>query len=417
MYKVIVFGTGKSADIVEECIYEDTEITAYIDNDKKKYHSYRNGKLIISIFEMDEYDFDYIIIASIKFFQIRSQLLEAGVDKNCIIEFFNYKNCVYKQYETLLDSKMAELRAFEQYTENRINKIIIDSELLYTNIGYEFAAKLQKENYVFPKILSRKEAVDKIVDCGYSLSRFGDGEFEIMLGRNRAGFQKCEADLGERLREIIKCRDNDIIIGIADNYGDLSSYNTDAANAIRRYLKPDVRTEHMELLDLEKTYYDAYMTRPYILMRNKDYAEIEFNRLKQIWEQREVVIIEGRHTRLGVGNDLLANCKSVERIVCPSENAWGCYARIVEAVKKIDPKKLVLISLGPAATVLAYDLHKWNYQAIDIGHIDMEYEWFLRGVTERIPLEGKYVHEVTGGSNVAEIYCEEYEQQVIERIE
>ncbi|HBI61847.1 MAG TPA: glycosyl transferase family 8 [Lachnospiraceae bacterium] len=342
--------------------------------------------------------------------------MEAGINKDKIIEFFNYKECDYEQYEFMFDSKAAELKAFEQYTENRINKVMKNNDILYSNFGYEFAAKLQGENYVFPKILSRHKAVDKIVNCGCSMSRFGDGEFEVMLGRNRAIFQKYDYDLSKRLLEILRCKQEGLIIGIADNYGDLSCYTMDAANGIRQYLTESVRKEHMKLIDLEKTYYDAYMTRPYIMMRDKTHAEDEFNRLKQIWEQREVVIIEGEYTRMGVGNDLFANCKSIERIICPSEHAWSFYGQILGEAKKINTRKLVLISLGATATVLAYDLHRMNYQAVDIGHIDQEYEWFLRGVMQRVHLRGKYVHEVTGGRNVIDTYCEEYEQQICMRI-
>ncbi len=32
--------------------------------------------------------------------------------------------------------------------------------------------------------------------------------------------------------------------------------------------------------------------------------------------------------------------------------------------------------LGPTAKLLSYDLTKRGYQAIDLGHIDSEYEWF-----------------------------------------
>ena len=36
---------------------------------------------------------------------------------------------------------------------------------------------------------------------------------------------------------------------------------------------------------------------------------------------------------------------------------------------------LFLVALGPTATVLAYDLSKIGYQAIDIGHIDISFVW------------------------------------------
>lgn len=46
----------------------------------------------------------------------------------------------------------------------------------------------------------------------------------------------------------------------------------------------------------------------------------------------------------------------------------------------------MLIALGPTATVMAYDLADMGYQALDIGNVDIEAEWFLRGVDEKIKI-------------------------------
>ena len=68
------------------------------------------------------------------------------------------------------------------------------------------------------------------------------------------------------------------------------------------------------------------------------------------------------------------------------------------------------------ATVLAFDLCKHGYQAIDIGHIDIEYEWYLKQVTERCPIEGKSVNEC-GVNNPDDITAIEYQQQIIYKID
>ena len=59
-----------------------------------------------------------------------------------------------------------------------------------------------------------------------------------------------------------------------------------------------------------------------------------------------------------------------------------------------------MISLGPAASVLAYDLSKFGYQAIDIGHADIEYEFYLRKYNsiKRIPY--KYVNQAKNGTKI-----------------
>lgn len=78
--------------------------------------------------------------------------------------------------------------------------------------------------------------------------------------------------------------------------------------------------------------------------------------------------------------------------------------------------ELILIALGMTATILAYDLAKAGLWAIDIGHIDVEYEWFIRGATEKVALNGKFVNEAPGGRDVAEVKDSLYESQIIESI-
>jgi hypothetical protein len=68
------------------------------------------------------------------------------------------------------------------------------------------------------------------------------------------------------------------------------------------------------------------------------------------------------------------------------------------------------------ATVLARDLAHNGYQAIDLGHIDIEYEWMLRNATTKIAIPGKFTNEVQGGNQVEEIKDEKYLSQIVARI-
>jgi len=54
--------------------------------------------------------------------------------------------------------------------------------------------------------------------------------------------------------------------------------------------------------------------------------------------------------------------------------------------------------------------------AIDIGHIDIEYEWFLQGVTEVSVVKNKFVNECGGGANVGDIHDIKYENEIISKI-
>ena len=81
---------------------------------------------------------------------------------------------------------------------------------------------------------------------------------------------------------------------------------------------------------------------------------------------------------------------------------------------KVNKNRLILIALGPTATILAYDLYKLGYQSIDIGHVDIEYEWYLRKAKKKIKIENKYVNEVkNGGKNIVKIIDKNYYKQII----
>lgn len=266
------------------------------------------------------------------------------------------------------------------------------------NIIYELQDALEHPREEFyPKILAGELAIDEIVKHGRSLARFGDGEFAAMEGRVRHRFQlEVKEELAQKLQEVLQSEEENLLIGIANNYGSLEKYTEQAKREIRCYLNPLVRKEHLAFLKPEKIYYDAYVTRPYVMYQDNqtDAPKKRFEHLKRIWEGRDCIFVEGYFTGLGVGNDLFDNAKSIHRILGPAENAFSKYKELLESCKCQPKDTLFLLALGPTATILASDLCKLGYQAVDIGHIDLEYEWFLKGEGCRTLVENKYNNEM-----------------------
>ena len=284
----------------------------------------------------------------------------------------------------------------------------------FDNLDYEFFANDKK--YEYPIVESGDKAIDLIISEGKSICRFGDGEFAIMAGVFRQKFQNVDKELIRRLKEVLTTDRKDILIGLMDIYGDLSKYNDERYN-IRAYLTPEVRKQHYELIDMNKVYYDTYMTRPYAIYKDNmtDAPLRRFAHLKQIWEGKRLLIVEGEKTRMGIGNDLFDNADDIIRILGPAEHAFSRYDDILQSALKFGKNRLILISMGPTATVLAYDLACAGYQALDIGHVDMEYEWMLAGKGERTAVPYKYNNEFNGGDIVEDIKDEKYEMQIVDR--
>ncbi len=264
------------------------------------------------------------------------------------------------------------------------------------------------------KILSDEEIINKIIDEKKSLSRFGDGEFKWMLGKKQVSFQENNAKMMYKLKEVFEEENEDLIIGIPKALNSLENLNKYAKkewklfilffyNSIKKYIKVD------------KEYADTNITRFYMDYVDKSNCKNKIENIKRIWEKRDILIVEGEKTKLGVGNDLFQNAKTINRIIAPSKNAFDVYERILEEAYSNGKDKLILISLGPTATILASDLSKKGYQGIDIGHIDIEYEWFLSNANDKVPVKGKYVNEAKSKGDLSDedIEDEEYKKSII----
>ncbi len=278
------------------------------------------------------------------------------------------------------------------------------------NFWYIVLRKSQKQ---IPQIASIEETIQKIVREGCSVSRFGDGE--ILLTNNKAiGFQKADSKLGERLKEVLQSNADGHIVCLSDTFTDIYRYNRKARRFWRTHF---FIYGHIwdNLLISNKQYYNTFVTRPYMDFAQKTQCGKWFHDMQAIWQDRNIIFIEGEKSRLGVGNDLFHNAKSIKRILCPPTSAFDKYDSIVNEAIKQNKDVLFLIALGPTATVLAYDLHKKGYQAIDIGHVDIEYEWWRMNAKRKVKIQNKYVNEAVGG-NIVSVAGEEYESQIIAKI-
>lgn len=275
------------------------------------------------------------------------------------------------------------------------------------------------KNYSLRKkisIASLEETINKIKKDNCSISRFGDGEFYIMEG-NSIKFQKYNELLAKKLREVFSTKEDNHLICISNaiNPKNYKEYTEKHKSWLKNYFKNNA-ISRLKYTDFSRLYYNLLISRFWIPFKDKNRAKKVAESLKKVWQCRDVVIVEGEKTRMGVGNDLLDNTKSVKRILCPAENAFDKYNEILSACLEMPENSLFLIALGPTATVLSYDLYKNGYQALDIGHIDLEYEWMKMGVNEQVNLSNKYVNELNGGNIVEDISDDKYIKEIVAKI-
>lgn len=249
-------------------------------------------------------------------------------------------------------------------------------------------------------IMTAPETIRYIIDKKCSVARFGDGELSIAAYGSAIKFQKSDSRLQEALCNVIRSKNEELLLCIVNRINMVGKKRKVLQNFWQEALKINLYN-WTKNFDKKRLYGDASFTR---LADCNGYDEqyAQILEIKKIWNGRTVVIVEGDKTRFGVGNDLLDNVESIYRVLAPARDAFDYYEellavilRIVEAIYKESLDVLVLLALGPTATVLAYELAEKKIQAVDIGHLDICYEWLKQGNFDAIP--GKYTNEAPKG--------------------
>lgn len=294
------------------------------------------------------------------------------------------------------------------------------------NFKYEISHEFNKKFLSVPKIVNKEDLVEILINTDKSISRFGDGEFNIIINGKPASqndtkniYQGYNEYIVKRAKEILIQDDENLCVCIPNNFENLNKMRNKSKKTWQIVMGKS-RKKIYKILNMDKTYYDSFISRPYMDFKknDKNYKKTQtyFNKLKQIWENKNIIFVEGYGSRLGVGNDLFKNAKSIKRILCPNQSAYEKYDEILKECKKQPKNTLFILALGMTATVLAADLCALGYRALDVGHIDIEYEWFLMKAQDKIEIKNKNVNECGKPNNTLEINDLEYNQQVIAEI-
>lgn len=292
------------------------------------------------------------------------------------------------------------------------------SNIIWETLSYYkhlYLNELERKKYPI-QVLSTADTLRALREQRCSLSRFGDGEFDLVFG-NDLKFQKYDPKLADKMKTILShaSKDDYCKVAIPRVFTNLKGLTRKSKHFWSLYLLEN-RKRIWDVLCPSYTYYDAQITRIYINRQRKSDSVAYFKQWKELWSGEDVLVVEGVSSRFGAGNDLFAGAKSVQRILCPAKDAFDYYDEILETVVAHGKNKLVLLALGPTATVMAYDLSLRGVWTIDSGNLDMEYEWSNIHAKTQVAIQGKYTHEVENGVDVSEISDKRYESQIIARI-
>ena len=272
--------------------------------------------------------------------------------------------------------------------------------------------------------MSSSETINHILQTNCSISRFGDGELKLMQGKAMPFEDPTQENAG-LLRKAFATSDPRVLICLTKIF-DIRSH-CEFTSSARYYYKNLLLAnyeDYRRFFNFKYRYGNALITRFYLDNKDKRNATIHkrIAELKRLWDQRNIIFVEGMYSKLGVGNDLFDNAKSIRRIICPERGALQ-YRKIIESaiVKAYRKDDLIILALGPAASYLSAIVPiKYGIQCLDLGHIDVEYIWWVAKVDKKTLIEGKHAAEAKVNPNESAIVLNadlsEYQAQIIDKI-
>lgn len=241
------------------------------------------------------------------------------------------------------------------------------------------------------KVHTIDETIEELLHTDKSMVRFGDGEIVMIKGKDLM-LQKAAPEIAEGLAEILRYEEDDLMVTIPGIFDTLSDHR----KASRQFWKDHLlfcRKTYEKYCNPNRIYGTTFVSRCYYYAMDRRNCALWFAKIKKIWENKDIIIVEGAKTHNGIGNDLFNTARSIERIICPPKDAYEALPGMIEACERYGKDRLFLLSVGVAAKFLAVALFRKGYRVLDIGNMDLEYEWFVRQTPDKIPLEK---HDIVG---------------------
>lgn len=266
-----------------------------------------------------------------------------------------------------------------------------------------------------PIILDMEKTVNLIVDNNLSVSRYGEGEFRKMFDDSYKYKNRLFSAFQNESPNLLTCVSGMIYANI---------YRlAKSCRHFYRWYGTYYGLKTTRLLGKKRKYGEACITRFYLDYKKKDFDHklpSHIQNMKKIWEKRNILFVEGEHSKNGVGNDLYDNALSIRRILCPDKDSIEIVDKIKDHIlKHYKDGDLVLVSSGFAGSIICSELGATtNIQCVDIGNLDVEYIWYLNKCTKKRFIKGKNSAEAVDGPDaiVLKEDAEKYQSEIIDRI-
>ena len=183
MVKLILFGAGGGGKKVFQIIdYKKTKIVAFVDNDPGRVGKKLEGIVVVSPDEINDYEYDWILISSTFYEDITKQLIGLGINKKKIISTIKYLQILFEYH-------------LDEYLKRKDKVQAIITGLSYAEFGfdleylkpctYNFAMGMQDlycDYHIAKYILERNGGFRKLKYCIIGLAYYSF-EYDLSLSK------------------------------------------------------------------------------------------------------------------------------------------------------------------------------------------------------------------------------------------
>ncbi|WP_417218634.1 GT-D fold domain-containing glycosyltransferase [Arthrobacter sp.] len=291
-----------------------------------------------------------------------------------VVKAISEQNDHLKGIAKRLDSLIAVQRDARTNTVHQLERQTKNLENIRLNSS---AATLRDIwSVVGSKQLSLIETLDAITEEGLSFARFGDGELKMLTRIDfKARFQRNSPELQAALRSVLTDPPSNLLIGAPHAFSDV--------HWTRAYA--EYWDSCRQLFGGIQRFGDSHVSRPVVF---ESHGALAAERWSRVWAGKRILIITGEGSRFDLIPELFSTALGQEFLYSKPRDAFDDLDRLVIECKS-RCADIVLISLGPAGTILAALLASEGLQAIDLGHLSNSYLHVFAGgeLPERTPIE------------------------------
>lgn len=210
------------------------------------------------------------------------------------------------------------------------------------------------------------ETLELVREKRLSLSRFGDGELMLMASPDHnLRFQQNSPELREMLRAAL-------------------DPNWKAPGRVLVSLPPTFRGNlhwvgaWKQMWPMLKSLLDPSVRYGHSLVSRSMFFSVEGQRgvdlWRRIWDDRDVLVVTGKGSRFDLLPELFDCARQIDFLHTKARHAFSDHQQILQqVVERAGSETLVLLSLGPTASILPHLLAAQGIQALDIGHLSSSY--------------------------------------------